>query len=879
LELVFLLIAVVGLIFAYFELVVPFVKGEVKFSKKFPFITSTKSGPAPESPKKREGVKEKHEEVCTVMFTDIKGYTDLKLKDESQAHELLEEYKQIVQPVFSKYKGVELKIKDDEFYVQFTDPLEATSCAVEIQNIVNDRNVSQPPERQLAVRVGIHAGPVAKRKKEVCGDGIETASLIGPLAEPGMIYITEGIYQRIRNKIEIPIHKLTGSELNKTQVSTGVYKVNLLRKKPGFQVTEEKDLGRIKIAVVDFINETDEKELNGLSGMLITALEQSRHLSVLTRPGMLDVLKQMGNEDVERIDEVLGREIGRKAQLNALAIASVRKFGEIYATDVKVLDPQRDEYLFTASAEGRGQECIPAVIDTISKKTRVGLEEKLSEIQSTSQKVSDITTVSLEAYQHYFHGEELINKLEFKKARKELKKAIELDDTFGLAYYSLAYAIGWERDRLGAREYIKKAMSLIERIPEKERYLVRATNAIEEEGFEAGIAVLRDMEKVYPHDKEMMYNIGDWSFHVEQYTTAIEYLGKVLAMDPTHDRSLEHMTWTYREMGQFDKMLEYAQRFEAATHSDESYELLALAYSLQGDFDAGLETLRRFLELFPSRYSIRGLLADLYAYKGQFDRALNEIKTLTEAHQPPEAQFVGQKKRARFLPYVGKYRETLAAFDRVIDHYVQTNDMAEVNYYRVVEALRIAYGWHDIENAWEEVEKTFAFRDEISPHRRYYGALSFMCVLHGDYVLAESTAEKVGTVWWRSFIMSLIHARKGECAKAESLAGKVLKDVRTDVTNPLLYSLAECQFESGQLDKAEKSLFQLQQVFDDQFGFRAVFYPKSYHLLGKIYEKQNDRKRAIQNYEKFLDIWKDADEDLPDLIDAKRRLSALRQSA
>ncbi|MCH6559742.1 tetratricopeptide repeat-containing protein, partial [candidate division KSB1 bacterium] len=59
--------------------------------------------------------------------------------------------------------------------------------------------------------------------------------------------------------------------------------------------------------------------------------------------------------------------------------------------------------------------------------------------------------------------------------------------------------------------------------------------------------------------------------------------------------------------------------------------------------------------------------------------------------------------------------------------------------------------------------------------------------------------------------------------------------------------------------------------------FHAHIYPISFHLLGKIYEKKGDHQPAIKNYEKFLDLWKDADEDLPDLIDAKKRLAKLKE--
>ncbi len=105
---------------------------------------------------------------------------------------------------------------------------------------------------------------------------------------------------------------------------------------------------KIPIAVADFVNETGEKDLHGLSGMLITSLEQSRKLSVLTRSRMFDVLKQMGKDNVDRIDENIGREICTQANVSGLVLASIRKFDQLYAIDLKILDPQKNEYIFTA---------------------------------------------------------------------------------------------------------------------------------------------------------------------------------------------------------------------------------------------------------------------------------------------------------------------------------------------------------------------------------------------------------------------------------------------------------------------------------------------------------------------------------------------------
>lgn len=877
-EFIFLIIAIVGLIFAYFELVVPFVKGEVKISKKFPFVTSTKRTPSEEKKpllEKEPEIKGKKAKLFAVMFTDIKGYTACKLKNESRALEMLEEYKKLVRSIFSKHDGTEIKMKGDEFLVQFDSAVDAAACALEIQKTLNEHNASQPEESKINVRIGVHVGPVIHRKKELFGSGVDIASQIGPFAKPGGIYITEDVFRTVRSKLEAPINKVSKSELEQIQTPMNIYSIVMPWEEAKRPSVEKEQVERIKIAVADFVNETGEKELDGLSGMLITALEQSRYLTVLTRPGMLDVLKQMGKEDVDRIDEVLGREIGRKANLNALAIASVRKFGGIYTTDLKVLDPQKDEYMFTASVEGRGQECIPAVIDNISQKTRIGLEEKRSEIQATSQSVADITTVNLEAYQHYFQGEELINKLKFKEAQEEFKQAIELDSSFGLAYYRLAYAVDWERNEQLAKEYIQKALSLIERIPDKEKYLVRALNANIEESFEAGIEILKEMEQFYPDDKEMMYNIGDWSFHSKRYTTTIDYLEKVLAMDPTHDRALEHLTWTYREMEKYEKMLEYSKRYVSVTGSAESYNLLGDAYALLGDFETGLKTLQQARELFPNRYFISGSIADLYTCQGQYDKALAELKKLIAANQPPEVKQSGYQRLVWFYPYIGKYQDTIMVLDKIIEHSLQVNDVEKTCLYRITKGLRILWGRNDIENAWNEAEKTFPFHNRIVS-QLYWSALSLLYVYHGDYGLAESRAKSSGVNWWYSVIMSLIHSTRHECAKAESFADKALETVVGSIKTLILYPLAQCQFESGQLDNAKESLLRLHTVDDNSYGFRAVFYPKSFYLLGKIYMKQGKKKLAIENYEKFLELWKEADEDLPDLIDAKKRLAALK---
>ena len=91
----------------------------------------------------------------------------------------------------------------------------------------------------------------------------------------------------------------------------------------------------------------------------------------------------------------------------------------------------------------------------------------------------------------------------------------------------------------------------------------------------------------------------------------------------------------------------------------------------------------------------------------------------------------------------------------------------------------------------------------------------------------------------------------------------------------LLYHLAECQFEQKKYSKSAQSLINMQSIRNISLGMRAMYYPKSIYLLGKIYEQTGDHQLALKNYTKFLEMWKNADEDLPELIDAKARLAKL----
>jgi TolB-like protein/class 3 adenylate cyclase len=161
--------------------------------------------------------------LAAIVFTDIVGYSALTQRDEALALQLLEAHRWLVRAALDAHGGLEVKTTGDGFLLEFASALAAVQCAVEIQRELAARNAAAPPERQVRVRIGIHLGDVVSRDGDVFGDGVNIASRIEPLAEPGGICISNAVYDQIENKVDHPLVQLTRPQLRNIQATVEVY--------------------------------------------------------------------------------------------------------------------------------------------------------------------------------------------------------------------------------------------------------------------------------------------------------------------------------------------------------------------------------------------------------------------------------------------------------------------------------------------------------------------------------------------------------------------------------------------------------------------------------------------------------------------------------
>lgn len=85
-------------------------------------------------------------------------------------------------------------------------------------------------------------------------------------------------------------------------------------------------------------------------------------------------------------------------------------------------------------------------------------------------------------------------------------------------------------------------------------------------------------------------------------------------------------------------------------------------------------------------------------------------------------------------------------------------------------------------------------------------------------------------------------------------------------------NIALANYEQGELEKAREEYERINSLTSGRLGCGDI-YAKSFYMLGKIYEEQDNKVKAIENYEKFLSLWKDADPGLPEVRDARKGLT------
>ena len=173
-------------------------------------------------------------QLAAIMFTDIVGYTRLMGENESLAMRLLKENRYLHKSIIKKNHGKWLKEMGDGTLASFTTITDAVFCAGEIIEACKTANI--------ALRIGIHQGEVTMENGDIFGDGVNVASRIEPLADPGQILVSGPIHLNVKNKKGITSTFLRETELKNVDEPIKIY--NLTVDTSLFQIDSPKPMMR-----------------------------------------------------------------------------------------------------------------------------------------------------------------------------------------------------------------------------------------------------------------------------------------------------------------------------------------------------------------------------------------------------------------------------------------------------------------------------------------------------------------------------------------------------------------------------------------------------------------------------------------------------------
>ena len=184
-------------------------------------IRKFKSGRSGEPP--RESIPRR---LAAIVAGDIAGYSRLMETDEEGTHNRVKRIERdLIEPSIAEHHGRLVKTTGDGFIAIFDSPVEAVRCSIVIQQNLVGRNAALPKHSWIEYRIGVNLGDVIIETDDVYGDGVNIASRLEGLADPGQVYISGGIYEQIKHKLVCGYESLGDRKVKNITDPVRVYRV------------------------------------------------------------------------------------------------------------------------------------------------------------------------------------------------------------------------------------------------------------------------------------------------------------------------------------------------------------------------------------------------------------------------------------------------------------------------------------------------------------------------------------------------------------------------------------------------------------------------------------------------------------------------------
>src|SRR6202047_3977368 len=140
--------------------------------------------------------------LAAIMSADVVGYSRLMGTDEAGTLSRLNALRrELIDPAIAAHSGRIVKLMGDGALVEFASPVDAVTCAIEIQRQLREHEADVSEADPIRFRIGINVGDIIIEGDDILGDGVNIAARIEGLAEPGGISLSEDAWRQVQGKV------------------------------------------------------------------------------------------------------------------------------------------------------------------------------------------------------------------------------------------------------------------------------------------------------------------------------------------------------------------------------------------------------------------------------------------------------------------------------------------------------------------------------------------------------------------------------------------------------------------------------------------------------------------------------------------------------
>jgi adenylate cyclase len=331
------------------------------------------------------------------MCADVVGYSRLMgIDEEGTLARLNAVRRDLFDATIAAHKGRIVRSMGDGLLVEFNSVVDAVTCAVKVQSEMPEHTEEMPDDRRIQFRVAIAMGDVVTDGDLIYGQGVDTASRLESLAEPGGINVSRAVRDQVRDRLPLAFEDLGEHEVKNVARPVRAFRIVLDKPASEAPKTAAARPERPGLVVLPFQNLSGDAEaeffLDSVAEDLITELARARWFSVVARN------TSFGYKGKGADSKQLARELG----VRYVVEGSLRKAGNRVRIGCQLVEAASGEHLWAERFDGTLEDSFElqdkiteTLIGSVAPVLRTAEVERARRKPEASQDVYDLVCRAL----------------------------------------------------------------------------------------------------------------------------------------------------------------------------------------------------------------------------------------------------------------------------------------------------------------------------------------------------------------------------------------------------------------------------------------------------------------------------------------------------